>query len=344
MLDLVLDVVLAWRNAVRCCVGIGKIDEPDFRRLMVVLRDACELARLGFGQRYKILRIDGLENQRVVAGLRADTMAQHAVRTMISIKLHVVERGRIRDPCHATSAFGNDVGDVVAGLDVAHARGVDFRTGFVAQPCHEAVVRRMAHIAELEIGFAFRQRVAVEQDFRRAAAAGLAANLRILRAFAKAREIGECAIGRGHRGVVLLDAALHFRKQRVLQFARVGERRVRIGVLGFEIGANVRRQRRRIADHGLPVGVAQPAVLIRQRDAMPGRGACAHFGAGFWRKCFCVVLAHETRFRLLRWKQIAGLELVDDLSPALSIERQGRCGEPRYLSPGLKSSAHPLMQ
>jgi hypothetical protein len=78
------------------------------------------------------------------------------------------------------------------------------------------VVGRLLHGAELEIGLAGGERVAVEQNFLRPAATRFAAYDRMLAAFAIAREIRKGTVRARHRGVVLLDAALHLGEQLVL--------------------------------------------------------------------------------------------------------------------------------
>ena len=44
------------------------------------------------------------------------------------------------------------------------------------------------------------------------------------------------------------------REQSVLQGARVGELRLAVGVLGIEVGADLRIEHGRVAHHVLPVG------------------------------------------------------------------------------------------
>ena len=84
-----------------------------------------------------------------------------------------------------------------------------------------------------------------------------------------AREIGVSAIGRRHGGVVLLDAALHLLEQRLLQRLRIRPSRARcVGVLRFEIGADVGPERGRIAHHLLPIRGAQPSVIVHALDAV----------------------------------------------------------------------------
>ena len=78
-------------------------------------------------------------------------------------------------------------------------------------------------------------------------------------------------IGAWHRGVVLLDAPLHFREQRLLQRFGVIQRRLGVRVLVGQIGANFRVQRGRIAHHLAPVIRAQPRIVVGERHAVPDR-------------------------------------------------------------------------
>ena len=100
---------------------------------------------------------------------------------------------------------------------------------------------------------------------------GCAADHRMLAALAVAREIGIGAVRRRHRGVVLLDAAVHLGEQRLLQRLGVGERRLR----HRRSRPRDRRGCRRRAPTGrasrLPVVGAQPSIVVGQRDAVPGR-------------------------------------------------------------------------
>src|SRR3954469_4312253 len=101
----------------------------------------------------------------------------------------------------------------------------------------------MLGIAEAEEGLAARERVAVKQELllrpfvRRlrgrtiSEISGLSAQQGMLPPLAIARVIGVGPIGFGHGGIILLDAAFHFGKHRVLQTLGVGERALAIVVL-----------------------------------------------------------------------------------------------------------------
>src|SRR6187401_194484 len=104
----------------------------------------------------------------------------------------------------------------------------------------------MLGVAEAEERLALRERVAVQQEpllrpccyrLRGSNVGGIArlpAQQVMLPALAIARVIGIRTVGLWHGGIVLLDAALHFGKQRVLQAFGVGERALAIVVLSLQ--------------------------------------------------------------------------------------------------------------
>ncbi len=102
---------------------------------------------------------------------------------------------------------------------------------------------------------------------------------RVLCAFDKPRVVGEGAVRRGYGTVVLLDAALHFLEERFAKFGERFERFFRIGVLGFEIGADIAVERVRIAHHLAPVLVAKPGVVVDPDNAVVFVGLRPFFGA-----------------------------------------------------------------
>src|SRR6266436_9989322 len=66
-------------------------------------------------------------------------------------------------------------------------------------------------------------------------------------------------VGRGR--IVLLDAALHFGKQRFLQAFGVSKRALAIIVFGLQIGAYRRIELKRIAHHFAPVLRLEPGEV-----------------------------------------------------------------------------------
>jgi hypothetical protein len=125
------------------------------------------------------------------------------------------------------------------------------------------MIARHSHAAEAEIFAALAEFVAVEQQLLGSRhVAQLAAVARLLTAGHIGGIIGIGAVGRGNRGVVFLDAALHLGEQPLLQAGRVRQRRLVIGILGFEIGADIGGQQRRVVHHLLPVGGLQPVIIV----------------------------------------------------------------------------------
>jgi hypothetical protein len=116
----------------------------------------------------------------------------------------------------------------------------------------------------------------------------------VLAALAIADEIRIGAVRARHRGVVLLDASFHFGKQRFLQLFGVGERGLGVGVLGLEIAADLRVEHGRIAHHLAPIVRAQPGVVVRQRDAVPGRNLGVAFRARGRRQARCAIEHHDS--------------------------------------------------
>ena len=159
--------------------------------------------------------------------------------------------------------------------------------------------------AEVEERLASRERIAVEQHLLGAAVARRAADHGMLPAIAIATEIGIRPVGRGHRGVVLLDAAPHLGKQCLPQSAGSRERRLRVGVLGLEIGADRGIEFARIAHHGLPVRRFQPSIIIDERDAVARDRdrslLCVRYKAVVARlECGGVSALHDSVFRIGR--------------------------------------------
>ena len=91
-------------------------------------------------------------------------------------------------------------------------------------------------------------------------------------AFNEARKVFVWAIRLRHLAIVFLEPRLHLEEQRFLQRFRIDEFDVGVGVLGFEVGADVGRKRLRLAHDLLPVRGAQPGIIVSERDAVMDRG------------------------------------------------------------------------
>src|SRR5215468_5164535 len=92
----------------------------------------------------------------------------------------------------------------------------------------------------------------------------------VLPLLAIAHVIGVRPIGVGHGRIVLLDAALHFGKQRFLQAFGVSKRALAIIVFGLQIGAYRRVELKRIAHHFAPVLRLEAGILVDETEVVQG--------------------------------------------------------------------------
>ena len=80
----------------------------------------------------------------------------------------------------------------------------------------------MRDIGDAEISVVLGKRVAVDQDLLLTAIPLHSTEQRVLPAGDEARVVGKRPVGRGNRGIVFLDAALHLGKEALLQRLGVG--------------------------------------------------------------------------------------------------------------------------
>lgn len=200
----------------------------------------------------------------------------------LSMALHM----QAQDTSHAVRAL-DDVGQVGAVSPAAYADGEVFRAARVGAPGLQQVVGRVARAAELEVGRTLRELVAVEDDGGLAAGARHAADHLVLAARAEPAQVGEGPVRRRHARIVLFDAAAHLGDQCLLQRPGRRENLLGVAVLGLEVGADVGRQDRGIAQHLLPARILQPGKVVldgnavqktRGRTAFRDRRLC-HAGA-----------------------------------------------------------------
>ena len=213
-----------------------------------------------------------LVDQDVVRLRRAEAMPPDLHWAMIVVEFDVEESLGIGAPHHAAVGFLDKVGAIGARRPVAHPNRKIFRAFDIRAPGLQPVVRRVPRAAELEVVMIRRELVAVENDLGLAAVARHAAEQFVLPAFAELAHIGERPVRRRHAGIVFLDAAAHFRHQRLLQAGGVAEQAFGVVVLGFEIRADIRIEHRGIAQHLLPVGVLQPRIIVGDGDAVGREG------------------------------------------------------------------------
>ena len=220
VLDRVDQPLLAGRDAAERALVVGAIEEMDLRRLVVACCDGQVAARLGAADMHEEARIGLLVDDRVLGLIGAEAMAHHTGRTVVLIQSHVEEGGARRIPDRVARRRLHSLGTVLAGLQIAHADGVEFRTLGVHTPGEQAMVVGMGRAGDLEEGETFALLVAIEQDLLAGLAvlrllgdavdrARAAADQRVLPALAVTGIVGEGTIGLGNRGVVLADTPAH---------------------------------------------------------------------------------------------------------------------------------------
>src|SRR5450432_2752656 len=140
----------------------------------------------------------------------------------------------------------------------------------------------MAGVEKLEKRLARGARVAVKQDRLLAAAARLAAENLVLAAWAKARVIGEGAVGLRHFAVVFLQPRAHLSRELALQRRERSKHAFGIGILRLEKVANVRGKGVRLAQHVEPIVRLDPGIVVRPTNSMRRGGRRQFFGQ--WRR------------------------------------------------------------
>ena len=67
-------------------------------------------------------------------------MAKDAGGSVALVEPHIVEGRGVLRPNHCAGYVGHDVGEVGAGVDVAHPRGVELGAGVVGEPREQTMV------------------------------------------------------------------------------------------------------------------------------------------------------------------------------------------------------------
>ena len=120
----------------------------------------------------------------------------------------------------------------------------------------------MAGGAHTEEGLALGLGLLVQQDLLGPVAPLPTDVRRVLGTRGVAGEIDEGSVGLRCRGVVLADPPLHFPEEGVLESLRRSQDRPGVGVLGFEVPANLGLQDGRVPQDLLPVLVLHPGVVV----------------------------------------------------------------------------------
>lgn len=171
-------------------------------------------------------------------------------------------------PRPAAAGVFHDVGKIFAGFEVADAQGEIFRTLVVVTPDAVAVIGRLVEAGQAEIILAFGLLVAVQKHVFFAAIARCAEIMRLLAAGHEQCAIGIGAVSYRNGGIILLDAALHLRKQLFLKCAGVAHRRFHIGVFRLQMGADRGVENGCVLEHGLPVIGPEPCVIVGAGNAV----------------------------------------------------------------------------
>ena len=179
-------------------------------------------------------------DQLVLRRFAANAVPQDLQRAAIFVHARVIKRCAIGVPDRRALHIGHLIRKLLARHKVAQLDLEELRALVVEGVGHQPVIVAPNRRTQREERLARRHRVAIEQHRGLAAVARLPADARMLPAHNVAREIGVGAIGRGHGGVVLLDAALHLLEQRVLQRLRIRHRLGGECVLRLKIGADIR--------------------------------------------------------------------------------------------------------
>ncbi len=271
VLDRVLVAVRARLDDARRLERRVGVDEVDLARLMVVRVDEDELRRLRRGDGDVEADVLLLVDEDVVLDRRADDVAVDQQRAVVLVEAHIEQRLAVVGPHDAAARVGDAVGQI-------DRRSPGRACGWcrARSPC-----RRWRRRAGGGRGCAGSRRGPSRAcprprrcrragRLRRSPERGAAADERILTAGDEARVVGERPVGRRHGAVVLLEAAVHLAEQLVLQGARLRELGLAVGVLGVEIGADLRVEHGRLAHHVLPVVGLQPGIVVDELDAVPG--------------------------------------------------------------------------
>ena len=258
---------------------------------MVVGRNQDEAPALGLAEPEEEAGVGFFVDHRVHAR-GADPVAAHLPGAVVLVE-HGIEHGlavgaQTASPWRPRWGPVDGPVDDRAGGDIADEEPVALRAVEVEGVGEAAVVGAMLAVADPEIGLPLRLAVAVEQQhLRRFVVAGRAAVERMLAAVHVADVVGPVAIGRGHRRLVLLHAPAHLGVERLPQRLVGREEGVRVGVLGLQVGADLRVERVGLAHDPLPVGILEPGVIVaagdpvqRRRDGLAGRDGGRGGGSG----------------------------------------------------------------
>ena len=217
-------------------------------------------------------RIVLLVDHGVAAGILAQAVGAHPVGAQAVVELDIEQGPAVLRPLDGTRGVDDEVGELVAVVEVAQVQAVAFRAVLVGGVGEQAAVGAHVQRTQVEVGLARGQGRLVEQDrglggVERAAVPGA-----VLRTREVLPVILEPALAHRYGAVVGLDARLQLGMQPLDPRPQRRHELLEPGVLGLEIAPD-----RGIGDLG--VGrVAQPAIVVVPAQAetlVPGRqGRC----------------------------------------------------------------------
>ena len=261
--DVVLGHRVALRDQDRRGVGPRRVDEPHLARHVVVGVDHHEPARLGERDVHEEPGVRLFVDEGVVRGVGAHPVAQHLAGAVVVVEQGVEERLVVRRPDESTRAALDGVAELLSGLEVLHPQGEVLGAVLVDAPGEPPVVPGVAPASDAVVALALGLGVAVQQILLAGGVTGRApAHHRVLSALAVAVVVLPCAVLRRDAGVVLPDAPAEFVEQGDAKRLGRCEHRILVGVLGFQVLADVRSQGCGVAHYLLPVVVLEPGVVI----------------------------------------------------------------------------------
>ena len=173
----ILHALFARRDEARRRIGIGQIDQPLLRGLMVAAGDDAEAAAGAFMQMGEPAGILLFINERIVGLLRSEAMPPHLHWPVVVVELDVEEAFAVRAPDDPAVGLLDEIVKIRAIGPVAHPDREIFRSLGIGAPGLEPVVQRMPRAAELEIFVVLGQLVAVEHDLDSPPSRGMRPNI-----------------------------------------------------------------------------------------------------------------------------------------------------------------------
>ncbi len=289
VLDVVLDAVATRRHHLRRTPGIVGVDEPRLAGDLRPEGDDDVTAGARAPDRGVEALVVLLVHELVLVGGRPEPVAPDLPRAHGVVGSHVEARAVVVRPGQAVVHVGDDVGQVVAGREVAEAELVALAPCDVDGVRETRVVGADREAAEREVVVPGGELVLVEQHLlagRRARRGERIGQTRcprgapaldpVLPALDRATEVLVRSLADRRARVGLLDAALDLLEQLLLQGFGAGHHLARVRVLGLQVLPHLR-----VVAVAEPEPVVDPLVAVRaqhDRAARGDGGSVAHDG------------------------------------------------------------------